>query len=227
MYNLPYYKEKNEAVIKQFIDENPFAFLSGCDAEHKPVATQVPVFIEEESGKKILRGHIMRNTDHHKAFLANPNVLAVFTGHHTYVSATWYSNPHQASTWNYMSVHIKGIIRFLDEKGLEDVLRKTSLHFEHQNKQSTTIFDNLTDAYKERLLKAIVAFEIEVREMDHVFKLSQDRDPKSYEAIKEKLTQQGGDGEIIAKEMEKRTKDVFPDDSEWNGDRFLPGADFH
>ena len=115
MYNLPYYKERNEEVIKQFIADNPFAFLSGCDAENKPVATQVPVFMVEEEGKKILQGHIMKGTDHYKAFLQNQNVLVVFTGPHSYVSATWYSDPHIASTWNYLSVHARGIIRYLDE----------------------------------------------------------------------------------------------------------------
>ena len=211
MYELPYYKEKNEKVIREFIDEHPFAFVSGCDADNKPVATQVPVFIEEHDGRKILRGHIMRNTDHHKAFLNNPNVLVVFTGHHTYVSATWYSNPYQASTWNFMSVHVKGICRFLDEDALIDVLKKTSLHFEKYNEQSTTFFKNLPAEYTQKLMKAIVAFEIEVTDINHVFKLSQDRDEKSYENIIEKLKQQGGDGGIIAAEMQKRTKDVFPE----------------
>ncbi len=210
MYNLPYYKEKNPAVIKEFIDQHPFAFLTGCDSENKPVATQVPVFIEEQNGRKILRGHIMKNTDHHKAFLHNNNVLVVFTGNHTYVSGTWYSDPHIASTWNYMSVHVKGIIRFLDDAGLEDVLRKTTLHFENYNKQSTTIFDNLPAEFKQKVMHAIVAFEIEVTEMDNVFKLSQDRDEESYHNIKEKLKQQDEDGKVIAAEMEKRIKDVFP-----------------
>jgi transcriptional regulator len=212
MYNLPYYKEKNPRVIKEFIDKYPFAFLTGCDAENKPVATQVPVFIEELNGRKVLRGHIMKNTDHHKAFLHNNNVLIVFTGHHTYVSGTWYSNPYTASTWNYMSVHIKGIIHFLDEAALEDVLRKTTLHFENYNKLSTTIFDNLPQEFKQKVLPAIVAFEIEIIEMDNVFKLSQDRDAESYHNIKEKLRQQGEDGQMIAAEMEKRTKGLFPDD---------------
>src|SRR4051812_6849949 len=106
MYDLPNHKEHNEQAIKEFTAQYPFAFLTGCDSNNKPVATQVPVFIEEKNGRKILRGHIMRNTDHHKAFVQNSNVLVVFTGKHTYVSATWYSNPNMASTWNYMSVHI-------------------------------------------------------------------------------------------------------------------------
>jgi len=210
MYDLPYFKEQDDEVVKKFIHDHPFAFIAGCDAQNKPVATQIPVFLEHEDGKLLLRGHIMKNTDHHRAFLANSNVLAVFTGAHTYVSATWYSDPHTASTWNYMSVHAKGIIRFLDDDNLAGVLRKTSLHFENYNKESTTVFDNLSEDYSQRLMKAIVAFEIEVLELDNVFKLSQNRDAESYKNIKHRLLQQGGSASVIAEEMEKRTGQLFP-----------------
>ena len=211
MYDLPNHKEKNEQVVKEFIAKYPFAFLSGCDAENRPVATQVPVFIEENNGRKILRGHIMKDTDHHKAFEHNENVLVVFTGHHTYVSGTWYTNPYTPSTWNYMSVHVKGKMKFLEDEALIDALRMTSLYFENNNPESTTIYDNLPTEYTKRLMRMIVAFEIEVTEMDTVFKLSQDRDPKSYQSIIQKLREQGESGQVIADEMEKRFKEVFPD----------------
>jgi transcriptional regulator len=214
MYDLPHHKERNEETIKEFIDQHPFAFLAGCDSDNKPVVTQIPVFIEEKDGRKILRGHIMKNTDHHKAFLHNQNVLVVFTGHHTYVSGTWYGNPYTPSTWNYMSVHARGILRFLDDDALVDVLRMTTLHFEKQNQASTTIYDNLPSDYTARLMKAIVAFEIEVIEMDTVFKLSQDRDVKSYDSIMVRLGEQDEAGKVIAAEMKKRRKEVFPDAEE-------------
>src|SRR5258706_5492634 len=162
MYNLPYYKEKDPELIKQFMREYPFVFLTGCDKDNKPVATQVPVFIDERDDNVFLTGHIMKNTDHHKAFEQNPNVLAVFTGPHAYVSATWYHNPHQASTWNYISVHAKGNIYFGDEADLIAILKRLSLHYENNNAGSTTVFDNLSPEYREPLMKAIVAFEIEI-----------------------------------------------------------------
>jgi transcriptional regulator len=211
MYNIPYHKEKDEQQINGFIEKYPFAFLSGCDAANRPVATQLPVFIEEKDGRKILRGHLMKNTDHHKAFVHNDQVLVVFTGHHSYVSGTWYSNPHTPSTWNYMSVHIKGVIRFLEDAELVDALRAVSLHFEEYNQESATIYDNLPAEYTQRLMKMIAAFEIEVTEMDTVFKLSQDRDLESYQNIIAQLKEKGENGQVIAEEMEKRTKQVFPD----------------
>ncbi|MFT4522710.1 MAG: transcriptional regulator [Bacteroidia bacterium] len=210
MYNLPYYKENNAQVIKEFIDIHPFAFITGCNSENKPIATQIPMFMEERDGKKVLRGHIMKNTDHHLAFEDNPNALVVFSGPNTYVSGTWYSNPNTPSTYNYMSVYISGTIRLLDDKDLIDVLRMTTLHFENNNKASATIYDNLPPTMTEKLRQAIVAFEIEVEEMDAVFKLSQDRDAVSYRNIISKLSEQNEDGREIAAEMEMRMDQVFP-----------------
>ncbi len=209
MYNLPYFKEKDQQVILAFIHQHPFAFITGVDENNKPVATQIPVFIEEREGKLFMTGHMMRQTDHHKAFEQNPNVLCVFTGNHTYVSATWYSNPHQASTWNYMSVHVKGQLRFLDEQGLIDVLKKTTLHFENGDENSSTVYENLSEDYTSRLMKAIIAFEVEVESVDNVFKLSQNRDKESYDNIIEKLKDQSVDGKVIAEEMEKREEQLF------------------
>ena len=68
MYDLPYFKESDQRTILDFIRQHPFAMLIGA-GENAPVATQVPILIDEREGKAlVLRGHIMRNTDHHKAF---------------------------------------------------------------------------------------------------------------------------------------------------------------
>ena len=209
MYNLPYFKEPDPEVVLQFMREHPFVFLTGVSEENKPVATQVPVFIDEKGGKLFLTGHIMRNTDHHKAFVKNPNVLAVFTGPHVYVSGTWYSDPHQASTWNYMSVHAKGTLQFGNYDDLVSILKRLTLHYENNNTASTTVFDNLPSEYIASLIKAIVAFEVEILSVENVFKLSQNRDEKSFNTIISKLEEQGSDGQFIAKEMKKREQKLF------------------
>ena len=209
MYDVPYFKEEDQDEIIQFMKDHPFVFLTGSDAEQNPVVTQVPVFIDERDGRYFLTGHIMRNTDHHKAFVQNNKVLAVFTGPHTYVSATWYTKP-VGSTWNYMSVHAKGTIRFGDTDELKSVLQRLSLHYENGNTASSTVFDNLPDEYTERMVKAIVPFEIEITELKHIFKLSQNRDEKSYDNIIRQLKQKDNDAKIIAAIMEKRKSKVFP-----------------
>jgi transcriptional regulator len=208
MYNLPYYKEQDANKVIQFIKDHPFAFFCGADAGNRPVATQIPLFIDEKEGKLFLSGHIMKNTDHHKAFIENPQVLAVFTGAHSYVSASWYQDKQQASTWNYMSVHARGSLTFLGDDALLDVLRRTTNHFEN-NPHSGANYEDIPADYIEKMAKAIVCFEVEVEHLDHVFKLSQNRDEKSYDAIIEKLGQQDEDGREISQVMAERKTDVF------------------
>lgn len=214
MYDIPYHKEKDSQAVKDFIAAHPFALLTGCDPKGRPVATQVPAFLEERDGRAVLSGHIMGSTDHHKALLENPQALMVFSGAHAYVSGSWYRDPHTPSTWNYMSVHVRGTIRFLDGAAAEEVLRMTSLHFENNDHDSPTVYDNLPKRLTERLVQMIAAFEIAVTGMDTVFKLSQDRDADSYRAIIEKLTRQGEHGRTIAAEMEARFEHVFPQEGE-------------
>ncbi|WP_407521967.1 FMN-binding negative transcriptional regulator [Lacibacter sp. MH-610] len=208
MYTLPHFKEPDEQVVIDFVKKHPFAMLIGVDAEHQPVATQVPVFIDERDGQLFLTGHIQRKTDHHKAFEQNPHVLAVFTGAHAYISASWYENKEVASTWNYMSVHAKGVLRFLSNAELYEVLKRTTHHFEN-NPHSPSLVEKMSDEYVQSNLKAIVAFEVEVKELNHVFKLSQNHSKKNYDQIIHQLQQQGGEAKEVADIMEARKHKVF------------------
>ncbi len=209
MYNLPYFKTGNQEEVLQFMKDHPFIILTGVDANNQPVATQVPVFMDEQEGKILLSGHMMRNADHQKAFAQNPHVLALFTGPHAYVSATWYTNSQMGSTWNYMTVHAKGKIRFQDGDAIPAALERLSLHYEKGNADSSTVYHNLPAEYTERMLKGILAFEIEITSIEHVFKLSQNRDLQSFENIISRLKEQGADAGLIAAEMEKRKSKLF------------------
>jgi transcriptional regulator len=165
--------------------------------------------MDEIDGKLFLSGHMMRNADHQKAFAQNPHVLALFTGPHSYVSATWYTNPQMGSTWNYLTVHAKGTIRFQDGDAIPAALERLSLHYEKGNPESSTVYHNLPAEYTERMLKGILAFEIEITGIEHVFKLSQNRDRQSFENIISKLKEQKGDALLIAAEMEKIKSKLF------------------
>lgn len=210
MYNIPYFKESDEQTIKQFIQQHPFAMLIGC-AGNMPVATQVPLLYEEREGRTFLQGHIMRSTDHYKAFEKNNEVLCVFTGNHTYVSASWYTDPQTASTWNYMSVHAKGKIQFLPEEDLIRILQQTTAHFENKA-ASPASFEKLSPEYVHRLAKAIIGFEIEVTTVENVFKLSQNRDEESYHNIISELHKGNAGSRAIATEMETRHSRLFDAD---------------
>jgi len=221
MYNFSYFKEENKEVLLQFLNNYPFAFLTGSYINGEQAATQIPILTEERDGSVYLQGHIMRNTDHHKAFAENQNVLAVFTGPHTYVSASWYTNPQIGSTWNYMSVYVKGKINFLPDVDLVQLMRKLTLRFEDGNNSSPTLYDNLPKEYLRKMLPGIVGFELKVDKMENVFKLSQSRDEKSYRNIITQLDKKGGNGAQVAKEMKNRLEALFPPGVEWDDSKFM------
>lgn len=210
MYRLPHFKENSPDVLLAFMEAYPFVFLTGSNADGRQVATQVPVLTEERNGSLYIQGHLMRQTDHQQAFAENPQVLAVFTGPNSYVSATWYSEPHVGSTWNYMSVHVHGNMRFMTDSELMEFMRRFTLKFEQGNTQSPTVFDQLPAAYLERMMPAIVGFEIKAERVEHVFKLSQQHDEAGYRNIIAQLEARGGSGALVAGEMKKRLIELFP-----------------
>lgn len=220
MYHFSYFKEKDQQTIIDFIEEHPFAFLTGSFLSGKQVATQVPVLLEVRNGDLYLQGHIMRNTDHHHAFVENPNALLVFSGPSCYVSASWYSNPQIGSTWNYMSVHAAGEINLMDDQALVAFMRKLTLKFEKGNTGSLTYYDNLPDHFLKKMMPAIAGFEIKVVQLENVFKLSQNRDEASYLNIISKLQEIGGNSALIANELIKRKSTLFPEGVEWDGSKF-------
>ena len=107
-----------------------------------------------------------------------------------------------------MSVHAKGLLSFSTGDELIKILKRTTSHFEN-NPHSPSLVEKMSSEYIDRMVIAIEAFEIEVIAIDHVFKLSQNRDEKSYHSIINKLQQSDEDSRQIAAEMEKRTSQLF------------------
>ena len=187
MYNIPHFKAKDHQEVVDFMHANPFVTICGVDKEGFPVATQVPVLLKIEADKIIISGHVMRKQEHTNAFELNKNVLVIFSGPSAFVSASWYSVKGVASTWNYQSVHAVGKMEMKGEDHLYNLLSELTAHFEKDPNAPTQV-KNLDPLYMKENMVAIVSFEIEVTELKHVFKLSQNRDDVSHENIKKELS---------------------------------------
>jgi transcriptional regulator len=208
MYDVSYFKAATSEQVYEFMCEHPFIILCGVDNHNAPAATHIPVLIEKRGDKVFLLAHVMRKQTHTESFKQNNQVLAIFYGPSTYVSASWYENKKVASTWNYQAVHAKGLLRFLDDQGLKDVLTRLTEKFENDS-GSPSLVQKMEDEYLSKMMQAIIAFEIELTEIQHIFKLSQNRDERSHANIIDHLKEKGGEAEIIAKTMEKDAGTLF------------------
>lgn len=203
MYHIPHFKAHHDQEVFDFMIEHPFVMICGVDENLKPVATHVPILIEKREEKIFFIGHVMRKQLHTIAFEKHNQVLVVFTGSHSYVSATNYEQQNTASTWNYKAVHASGKLNFLDEEKLVELLKNLTNKFEN-NVHSSALVEKMDSQYVSNLMKAIVAFEIEVEQVDHVFKISQNKDEKTRERIINTLEKEtNSDANEMAKEMSK------------------------
>lgn len=188
--------------------QHPFITLIGSK-DGLPVATQVPVLVEQNNtGTTVLYGHIMKGTDHHRAFQTNNQALALFTGAHCYVSSSWYTEP-MGATWNYQIVHARGNIRLLEGEDTINIIRKLTAHFESIQERPLLIEDI---PYEDVINtpKAIAGFELTVTDINAVFKLSQNRDDESYYNIVTQLKKTSDkDAHLIADEMATRRPTLF------------------
>ncbi len=216
MYKFKYFTEEDLEKVIAFMKENSFATIAGM-GEQYPVATHVPLEIKiadqphnklqtpdsYRDHKLYFTGHIMKNSDHHKAFLKNENVLVIFNGPHCHISASWYTTPNVGSTWNYITVHAKGKIHFGDEEQTKKIVEELTNKYEKPDSEAA--FNKLSNEYVDRMVKAITAFTIEVESLDNVFKLSQNYDEETRQSIIEHLRKNGSDDEkAIAEEMQQR-----------------------
>jgi len=196
MYHVPHYKAKDHQEVLNFMHAHPFVTICGVDKEGLPVVTQIPILLKIENDQIIISGHIMRKQTHTNAFEINNKVLVLFSGPSAFVSADWYTDQHQASTWNYQAVHAKGALHMKDEKHLYKLLEQLTLKFEKDTNSPTQV-KNLSAEYLEQNMKAIVSFEIIVTDLQHVFKLSQNRDEASKANIHVELSK----GDAACKHM--------------------------
>jgi transcriptional regulator len=205
MYDIPHFKANHHQEVIDFMQAHPFVTICGVDANGLPVATHIPVLIKIENEIITIRGHIMRKQDHTIAFENNNNVLVIFSAPSAFVSANWYTTKNMGSTWNYQTVHARGKMEIKDEQHLRNLLTELTLHFE-KNPDAPTQVKNLSNEYMEQNMKAVYSFDIVVQDLQHVFKLSQNRDEASHANIQAELNKGDAACKYMAAAMKNSNK---------------------
>jgi transcriptional regulator len=204
MYTPEIYKNENPESIRTFLKENSFGILIN-QTNGKLCATHIPIELEiNADGKEILQGHISKLNPQAEGFTENDQVLAVFSGPHSYISSSWYDHEN-VPTWNYIAVHVYGRIRITNETATIESLKKLVDKYE-ANSENPVRVENMS-AKTMREARGIIGFEIEIDEIQATKKLSQNRDDHNYTNIISELEKTENTQSIaIAKEMSKCRK---------------------
>lgn len=201
MYIPPYYKEKDEQKLIEFMQAYNFATLIST-MDSNIYATHLPFVIEKRGDKLILVCHMAKANPQWEVFTQN-EVLVIFQGPHAYISPTHYEKQQNVPTWNYIAVHATGKTKIISEPvEVIALMEKTINHFE---KGFYEQWKSLSAEYVNGMLKAIVGFEIEVTKLEGKFKLSQNKTKNEQQNIVDSLGKSEDTAQTeISKEMKKK-----------------------
>ncbi len=198
MYIPDLYKNENQEDIQNFIHQNGFGILVN-QTDGKLWATHIPLLLEEKNGKQILVGHVSRENPQAESFQSNNDVLAIFSGAHTYISSSWYDHEN-VPTWNYLAVHVYGKVQLHSLEETTEALKRLVNKYEVKSDKPIRVEDLSKKTMHQA--RGIVSFEIEITAIEAMKKLSQNRDDKNYQNIISNLEKSKDYQSIeVAKEM--------------------------
>ena len=194
MYAPSHFDEPRLPVLHELMQRHPFAVIvaqtpNGLEANH------VPLILDATRGSfGTLRGHIARANSMWQDVAAGAEVLAIFHGVNHYISPQWYPSKKEhgkvVPTWNYVIVHVHGGIQwFHDPVWLRSLLEALTGRHERAYQTPWHVSD-APDEYVQRMLGAIVGFEIPISRITGKWKLSQNRDQADRAGVTSALAEQ-------------------------------------
>lgn len=171
MYVPHLFRFNDQAEMIAFMKQYSFATIITVK-ENIPVATQLPFTIDDSTGKLLLTAHFAAANEQAKYIEGNTS-LVIFNEPHAYISPVHYDKKESVPTWDYIAVHAYGQARIIsDESAVTKVLEQTILFFDPAYMEQ---WNSLSDKFKKGMIKGIVAFEIEVTDLQGQKKLSQNK----------------------------------------------------
>lgn len=180
MYTPKFFVEDDEEKILAFMREFNFATVVTA-ADDLPTATHLPFIVEKRGDcKVILAAHMAKANLQWESFETSA-ALVIFQEPHAYVSPLLYEEMPNVPTWNYVAVHAYGRARIFEASENLALLEKQVEAFDPEYFQ--TEWRNLTAEYKTNLAKGVVAFEIEVADLQGKKKLNQNKPGRAAEKV--------------------------------------------
>ena len=168
-------------------------------------ATPLPFVIEQMENKIKLMAHFAKANSQWQD-IEGQEVLVIFAQPHAYISPRHYDREENVPTWNYLAVHAYGEVQLVrDQRAVFAMLEKLITVQEISYYQQ---WSRLSDDYKERMARGIVAFELQVAELQYKEKLSQNKNEAEQKKIVSALMESKyGHEQLLAEYMNRTNAD--------------------
>ena len=205
---LPSHFKGDRAQAAALITENPFASLISVDEAGLPYVTHLPLHLENRDGQVVLLGHVAKSNLHWRYLQARPQAVVTFLGPHDYLSPKVYPDLARVPTWNYLAVHCTVQATLIEDPAGKDALLK-KLIGDHEPPYADQ-WRGLGDDFAHKMLAGIVAFELQVTDLQCKLKLNQHR-PEARAAMQAMYSVGSPDEQALAGWMDKLGMDFSTD----------------
>jgi transcriptional regulator len=176
MYTPKFNQVTDRAILLEAMRDNSFAILfgpvSGSQPGTPPTATHLPLVIKDEGEHGVIEGHFAKANRHWQS-LAGRETLVIFSGPHSYVSPSLYTEELSVPTWNYIAVHAYGTLGLIEDEDGKDALLKGLIGL-HEPAYAER-WREMPGGFRRTMLAGIVGFRIVVSHIEGKFKVSQNR----------------------------------------------------
>lgn len=173
MHPNPAFRAADTAKNIAFARDRGFGVLTinGADG---PLASHIPFLISTDGGAVDL--HLARSNPIVHSTMPAKALIAV-SGPDGYISPDWYGVQDQVPTWNYVAVHLRGMLHARPLDTLREHADALSARFEADLLPKTPWESGkMTDGVMERMMRMIVPFRLILETVDGTWKLSQNKD---------------------------------------------------
>ncbi len=173
MHPNPAYRQTPRDDALAFARQRGFGILSVNGADG-PIAAHIP-FVLSPDGKHA-NGHLVRSNPIARALGAPLPALLAVSGPDGYISPDWYGLPDQVPTWNYVAVHLRGVLELLPQDALRPHLETLSAEFEARLLPKTPWkAAKMTPDVLDRMMRQIMPVRMRVNSVDGTWKLGQNK----------------------------------------------------
>jgi transcriptional regulator len=176
MYTPKFNQVTDRAILIEAMRDNSFAILFGPltspDPDALPMATHLPLIVKDEREHGVIEGHFAKANRHWQS-LAGRDTLVIFSGPHSYVSPTLYTESLSVPTWNYIAVHAYGAMQLIEDEEGKDSLLKGLIEL-HEPTYAER-WREMPLGFRRTMLAGIVGFRIVISKIEGKFKVSQNR----------------------------------------------------
>lgn len=170
MHPNPAFRSASRDANLDFARDRAFGALS-INAAAGPLIAHVPFVISGDT----IELHLVRSNPIARTDLPAKAVIAV-NGPDGYISPDWYGVDDQVPTWNYIAVHLRGVLEPLPDSALRGVIDRLSEAMEARLAPKPVWRSTKMDADSlARMMRMIRPFRLCIEDVQGTWKLSQNK----------------------------------------------------